>query len=126
MRNQHNTPTNFWFGFAVGSMSAMITTYLLATKQGRETLKKLIELSENLGERSPEFVSLLQNVAASLRNRGDRQTEAPPSLPSASQPQSTYSSLSSVLDKIRGATQGTPSVKKFFTKDGMSREPNRG
>ena len=117
MKTLRNTPTNFWFGFAIGSISAVAIAYLLATRQGRETLKKLISLSENLGERSPEFKSLLQDVMSSLRNKKDIQTEAPPAL-SAQQSQPHFSNLSNVLDKIREVTHGNTSVKKFFSKGG--------
>ncbi len=60
MRKQNNNrTTNFWFGFSLGLTTAVSIIYLFGTKKGRESLKKLIEFSENLEE---NLSQLLDNL----------------------------------------------------------------
>ena len=42
INNQH--PSNFWFGFSLGTIAAVSAGYLLGTKKGREFLKKLMPI----------------------------------------------------------------------------------
>lgn len=64
MKKQNNhQPTNFWFGFAVGAVAALGASYLLGTKKGRESLKKLIAASEQFPERIPEIIEEFQKLA---------------------------------------------------------------
>ncbi len=64
MKNQSNhQPTNFWFGFSIGTVAALGACYLLGTKKGRETLKKLITMSEELPGKIPEMIETLQKMA---------------------------------------------------------------
>lgn len=48
-QNEHKS-ANLWLGFALGSVTVGLLSYFFGTKKGRENLKKLIELTENLGE----------------------------------------------------------------------------
>lgn len=40
--------SGFWFGFALGATTATSAIYFLGTKEGRKTLRKVLELSEGL------------------------------------------------------------------------------
>ncbi len=42
--------SNLWLGFAFGAITTSVVAFLLGTKKGREILKKLLELTENLEE----------------------------------------------------------------------------
>jgi len=65
MKNQSNhSPSNFWFGFSIGAVAAVAASYLLGTKKGRETLKKVIAMSEQFPERIPEIIEKFQKIAA--------------------------------------------------------------
>lgn len=50
MENQNNKLSTFWLGFLLGSIAAGASAYLFGTKKGRETLKKILKLAENLEE----------------------------------------------------------------------------
>lgn len=110
MKTSHNYPTNFWFGFALGTVSAITLSYLLGTKQGRELLKKLVKVSEHLDETSPDFLGALTEISQVFR--GEKQQLNPQI------EKQTNSSLTNVLDKIRHATQPPTYIKKFFSKSG--------
>ncbi|MBI2051145.1 hypothetical protein HYT33_00045 [Candidatus Roizmanbacteria bacterium] len=44
----HDHQSSFWFSFALGATLGGLGVFFFGTKRGRETLKKLIELSEGL------------------------------------------------------------------------------
>ncbi len=48
-QNDHKT-ANLWLGFALGSISIGLLAYFFGTKKGRQTLKKILDLTENLEE----------------------------------------------------------------------------
>ncbi len=57
MRKKLNVPSDddhkrsgFWFGFALGTATASSAIFFLGTKKGRETLKRVLEVSEGLEE----------------------------------------------------------------------------
>lgn len=51
MASQNNPKTtNFWFGFSLGILSTSAFIYFFGTEKGRKTLKKIIDLTENLEE----------------------------------------------------------------------------
>jgi hypothetical protein len=47
--NNHKL-TQFWFGFALGSVAIGAGAFLFGTKKGRSIVKRLVEYSENLEE----------------------------------------------------------------------------
>ena len=57
--NNHH-PSNFWFGFSLGTIAAISAGYLLGTKKGREFLKKLVEYAEQFPEKIPELINELK------------------------------------------------------------------
>lgn len=50
MSQQHLNPSNFWFGFSLGTIMGVAGVYLFGTEQGRKNLHKALELTENLEE----------------------------------------------------------------------------
>jgi len=57
MKQDHKPSSNFWFGLSLGISSALILAYFFGTKKGREYVKKMLELAENLPE---DFDKLLE------------------------------------------------------------------
>lgn len=55
-KQNDNKPTNFWFGFTLGTLTAGAAAYLLCTKKGRDILKRLIDTAENLPEAIPLLI----------------------------------------------------------------------
>lgn len=114
MKSPNNHPTNFWFGFAVGTVSTVIAAYFLGTKKGREHLKKIMDLSENIEELSPTLISEAQNLIGSYIVPSDKDISAEGPKES---PVKTHT-LDTLLDKIKNSTQSGKYVKKFFAKSG--------
>jgi len=69
--NNSETEGSFWFAFALGSTLVAMVVFLLGTKQGRETLKKVIERAENLDNDSlaKELIKGIEKVASSGQNK---------------------------------------------------------
>ena len=58
MKHQNTyTPSNFWFGFALGILSFTTATYYIGTKKGREQLKKIIDFAERYDGKPEEILS---------------------------------------------------------------------
>ena len=45
--NDHKI-SNLWIGFGLGASLTLLISFFLGTKKGREMLKKILEVSENL------------------------------------------------------------------------------
>ena len=52
--------TNFWFGFSLGILACGTLGYLFGTKNGRKTLKNLLDLTENLEENLLDIIQELE------------------------------------------------------------------
>lgn len=112
--NQDNSQyhSSFWFGFALGSATLAAGAFLLGTKQGRKTLHKLLDLSENLEE---SIMSAAEEVGEVIEegavNLGQLQ-------PKPAGQQTNESSLHSLLNKINlFSPHSSKQTKKFFTKE---------
>lgn len=57
IRNNH--PSNFWSGFFFGAVFALLMSFFLGTRKGREYLRKILEISENLEE---NLILLLKEI----------------------------------------------------------------
>ncbi len=68
----HHKLTQFWFGFALGTVAIGAGAFLFGTKKGRSVLKNLMEYSENLEE---NLVSLGEEIGEGF---GDKQSTHPP------------------------------------------------
>ncbi len=54
--------SNFWFGFSLGIVSVSLLVYFFGTKNGRKTLKNLLELTENLEENLSGLIKELEKL----------------------------------------------------------------
>lgn len=59
--DQHKA-SNLWLGFAFGAIGASVLAFFLGTKKGRQTLKKILELTENLEENVLSVVEEIEEV----------------------------------------------------------------
>lgn len=107
--SNHPHPTNFWFGFALGTFAAGSAAYLLGTKKGRETLKKIVTYCEEHEEDSFEFLQKIQKFI----NQKVSTIEIPSGEKEKGSPQ--LSNIESLIDRISHVTQ-KKEVKKFFAK----------
>lgn len=58
MTNQNERKlSNFWIGFSVGVASAVGFGFLLGTKNGRDTVKKVLKFSENIEENLESLIT---------------------------------------------------------------------
>jgi len=115
---QHKS--NFWTGFAFGSVVIGLSAYALGTKKGREQLKKVLELADNMGE---DFDGVLETLKKEFK-----ETDFPGEIKKISEsfekhlnPETKKSfHLSTIISKIKNLTppQNQKQVKKFFVKDG--------
>lgn len=121
MKSQSNHPTNFWFGFALGTTSVALLAYLLGTKKGRQSFKKLIELSENMENISPSLLSGANEMLDSIVEFGINHSQLSPAHQEKNPVKN--STLENVISKIKHATQPDKYVKKFFAKGGKIIEP---
>jgi len=60
-KKNSNPPTNFWFGFSLGTICAAGAAYLLGTKPGRKLLQKTLDGSENISDKLPFLLKELEN-----------------------------------------------------------------
>ncbi|OGK14545.1 hypothetical protein A3C98_02095 [Candidatus Roizmanbacteria bacterium RIFCSPHIGHO2_02_FULL_37_15] len=58
----HNKSSNLWLGFAFGALAATTVAFLFGTNKGRQILKKLLELSENLEENALAIVEEIEET----------------------------------------------------------------
>lgn len=59
-QNNHKA-TNFWFGFSLGILACGTGMYLFGTKNGRKTLKNLLDLTEDLEGNLVDIIQELEN-----------------------------------------------------------------
>lgn len=128
MESQNNHKlSSFWFGVLLGGAITGSAAFFLGTKQGRKTLKKILDLSENMEETLETFFEEYGEeikekgieIFEDLKKHEKNQTHNP--LPSAT--------IHGLLDKIKIFSPGTQKkVKRFFIKEGKIIDPdeNRG
>ncbi len=97
-QNNHKL-SSFWFGFLLGGLLTGSAAFLLGTKQGRKTLKKVLEMSENIEE---TLKDLFDEYGDEIREKGvellDNLKDLPKNHTHASPQTST---LYGLLDKIK-------------------------
>jgi len=111
--------SNFWMGFAFGSVMAGLSIYAFGTKKGREQLKKILELTENMGE---DFDGVLDLLRQEFKDKdlADGIQKISESFEKHLSPETKKSfNLSSVINKIKNlnSSHKQKSVKKFFVKE---------
>ncbi|OGK09253.1 hypothetical protein A2767_06950 [Candidatus Roizmanbacteria bacterium RIFCSPHIGHO2_01_FULL_35_10] len=72
LNQNHNRNSNLWLGFAFGAISATTIAFFLGTKKGREMLKKLLELSENLEENA---IVIAEQIEEAIMEKADKVSE---------------------------------------------------
>ena len=98
MTSQNNQTQPFWSGFVVGSLVGTGIMYLLATKNGREQVEKLLENTENFEGSVQGILKFLQEtdifnkVSASTTDKKE--------------------DMSSVMDKMSSMLYNKNDVKK--------------
>ncbi len=118
MENQNSHKlSSFWFGFLLGGALAGSAAFLLGTKQGRKTLKRVLEMSEDI---EGTLQSFFEEYGDEIREKGEELWDEVKKLPkhhtNASPPGSTIQGL---LDKIKILSPATQKkVKRFFVKEG--------
>lgn len=115
-QNSHKL-SSFWFGLLLGGAVTGSAAFFLGTKQGRKTLKKLLELTEDMegtletffeeygDEIKEKSIEFLEDIKKQPKNQTNT------SLPN--------STIHELLDKIKILSPGTQKkVKRFFVKEG--------
>jgi gas vesicle protein len=114
--NIHHT-SNFWFGFAMGTVSLAAIAYLLGTKKGREKLKQLVEYADTVEDMPEELFAMLPTIKDMLKNTEEKVSEALPEGTSekiADTAHDASKSLSSILEKVKTTAEEKIEQKKFF------------
>lgn len=116
MKKQDNHPTNFWFGFALGTASAITISYFIATKKGRGHLKKILEFAETIEENSPDLILELEKLIfkKNLDSNPQRTLETQP-LDQDCSP-TKVNTIENIINKIKNVGQPDKYVKRFFAK----------
>jgi len=60
MKNDESPAQPFWSGFSLGLLGGSVIMYMIATKRGRETLRKLLDHSETLETNIEHILEALQ------------------------------------------------------------------
>ncbi|MBI3366238.1 YtxH domain-containing protein [Candidatus Roizmanbacteria bacterium] len=115
-QNSHKLST-FWFGFLLGGALTGSAAFLLGTKQGRKTLKKILEMSENIEETVQD---LFEEYGDEIREKGSELFDSVKKLQkNHSHDNPPFHSLSGLLDRIKILSPSTQKrVKRFFVKEG--------
>lgn len=61
MTNQKNDSQNFWSGYALGMLSGSVLMYAFGTKNGRDTVKKVLEHTDTLEHSIEDILHLIQS-----------------------------------------------------------------
>lgn len=97
-QNNHKL-SSFWFGLLLGGALTGSAAFFLGTKQGRKTLKKILELSENMEGTLETFFA---EYGEEIREKGEELLDEVKKLPKNHQNSpSTNSTLHGLLDKIK-------------------------
>lgn len=75
-----NKSSNLWLGFAVGAITATSLAFLFGTQKGRQILKKLLEISENLEENALAIAEELEEMLAEKAENFSQQQQNKPIL----------------------------------------------
>ena len=100
------SPSNFWFGFALGTIAAVGSSYLLGTQNGRDLTKKLLDLTENLEE---NLDLIKTELVKEMEKHPGTHTELPPHIP-----EQRPKPLAEILNKINSLTPHLNSEPKKF------------
>jgi gas vesicle protein len=74
MTKPKNDSHPFWSGYALGMLAGSIATYAIATKSGRETVKKILDNTETLEHGLEEVLKLIQAKVITTEENKKTQT----------------------------------------------------
>ena len=86
--HSHHKNSNLWLGFAFGAISAATLTFFLGTKKGRQMLKKILDISENLEENA---LVIAEQIEEEIMEKADKIADLKQGKPV----------LGSILEKIK-------------------------
>ncbi len=116
MEKTSNKLSSFWFGFLLGTGVTGAAAFFLGTKQGRKTLKKLIELSENMED---TLEGLVEEYGDDIREKGIEIVDELKKAAKTNHDTPESHTLHSLLDKMKVLSPTTQKkVKRFFVKEG--------
>ncbi len=120
MKKDNPPNTNFWFGFALGSITLTAAAYLLGTAQGRVKLRQLIEYADSMNDLPEEFFKILPTIKDML-NSGDTANKSNHhEKEHASIPDQITQSMESLIEKVKHTAEDKDShadrIKKYFIK----------
>lgn len=115
-KNDHKA-SNFWFGFALGSIAAVSAAYLAGTKKGRQISKKIIESFDDLEEDPSSFIEDIKGHLLSLKNNVEFEKEDYSETKEIKEEKKNFSTVQSIIDKIKGSNLQEKTNKKFFIKE---------
>lgn len=61
MINQKNDSHNFWSGYALGMLAGSVLMYTFGTKNGRSTVKKVMDHTDTLEHSIEDILHLIQS-----------------------------------------------------------------
>ncbi|MEO6508466.1 MAG: hypothetical protein ABIO02_00780 [Patescibacteria group bacterium] len=114
-KHEHQPNTNFWFGFALGSITLTALAYMVGTKKGREKLKELIDYADTIEDMPEELFRLLPTIKEMLKNEASSDSSSV-SEPKESVPQQLGHSLESLIEKVKNSSEEKKEPKKYFVK----------
>ncbi len=119
-KHDNPTNTNFWFGFALGSITLTAAAYLIGTKNGRERLKQLLEYADSVQDVPEEFFVLLPAIREMLNKNEEKQKKESDENKDESVGSKLNKSLDSLLEKVKHTAEEKNSqaggTKKYFIK----------
>ncbi len=98
-------PSAFWFGFTMGTIATGLSVFFLGTKKGRTTLKKVMDMTENLEENA---ISLFQELEEKLEPVGSGKS---------SSSEKKAGTLDTIMHRIKNFAPENKQEKRFFTKE---------
>lgn len=110
--------TNFWFGFALGSITLTAAAYMLGTKKGREKLKQLLEYADTMTDMPEELFAMLPTIKEMLKNGSGqaRVDQARASEEKESIPEQVGKSLETLIEKVKSSSEEKKEAKNYFMK----------
>jgi len=70
MKNQKNESHNFWSGYSLGMLAGSVLTYAFGTKNGRATVKKVLEHTDTLEHSIEDILQLIQSKVSTSEKDG--------------------------------------------------------
>ncbi len=109
MENQNHKVSNFWLGFALGSLAAGVGSYLFGTKKGRKRVQQILDWSENLEE---NLLLLGEELEENVIDKGTKIKDDVQKLAE----EGGHSTLDKILGTINSLSSGSRKSTKRFEK----------